>query len=217
MRKPRHPAAASSLAHRPTPHTAQARFPSLPTLHAPPNLEALRAHLASWRNQGLIHVLSVAAHNMQEVADWLPGHTLDPVERKDLESFGHCLTAFNERPLDYALTIRLFIDSQDPSAQTSRNIATTLDRLAILMGVKSNATDEPLHDLRTTLASFPHIESLEPQDLWSRIKPALEQALPPSLLQIDPSCAKKRVKQARGTWCAKYYTQSHQHTPLSII
>jgi hypothetical protein len=36
--------------------------------------------------------------------------------------------------------------------------------------------------------------------VWARIKPALELALPPSLLQLDPACAKKRVKHAQGTW-----------------
>ena len=65
----------------------------------------------------------------------------------------------------------------------------TLDTFAVLMGVKSNAplNDPKAHSLAASLASFPRPEQcgLAPElipQLWSSIKPALERALPPSLL-----------------------------------
>ncbi len=169
-------------------------------LHSPATLEELHHNLGTWRNQGLLHVLSVAALNMPDLADWFPVDT--PSQDKDEEacSLHECLRAFSKAPRDYARTISDFIATQDPATPTAQAIAATLDRLAILMSVKSNAPLEPDHDLQAALSAFPHLESLEPQDAWTRIKPALVRSLPPSLLLVDPACARKRVKQAKGTW-----------------
>jgi hypothetical protein len=130
---------------------------------------------------------------MPEISDWSPVGTPD-------RSLSHCLAALHRTPGDYASTIQDFIATQDPASPASQHIASTLDRLAILMAVKSNSAEETGHDLAAALQAFPRLDSLEPQDVWARIGPALELALPPSLLQLDPSCAKKRVKHAHGTW-----------------
>ena len=171
---------------------------SILRLHNPQTLEDLQTHLKTWRSQGLLHVLGVAALNMPALTDWFPA----PCEDKDdsTQSLLYCLETLSSRPLEYAHAIDSFIATQTPENPTAQSIATTLDRLAILMGVKSNATDELGHDLSAALSIFPHLDTLELQDAWSRIKPALENSLPPSLLRVDPAWGQKRAKQAKGTW-----------------
>lgn len=173
---------------------------SIMRLHAPPTPQTLLLMLGSWRNQGLLHVLHVAALNMPTLQDWFPVDTPDTDKNVDAFSLLLCLETLNQRPREYAHALESFIATQDPDSPTAQAIASTLDRLAILMGVKSNACEEPDHDLPSSLAAFPHLDSLEPQDVWARIKPVLIRSCPPSLLRPDPSYAKKRVKQAKGTW-----------------
>ena len=168
---------------------------SILRLHAPATRASLLTQLKTWRTSGLLHVLAVAAHNMPELADWFPSPA------PACPPLAHCLALLNDRPRDHASTIQRFIDSQDQASPTSQAIATTLDRLAILMGVRSNAPTPAGHDLASALEAFPsHVEDLEPHAIWTALKPAIEQALPPSLLRLDPACARKRVKQAQGTW-----------------
>jgi hypothetical protein len=173
---------------------------SIMRLHSPPTPEALAAQLASWRNQGLLHVLHVAVLNMPTLTDWFPTDAPDPTRNRDAAALAYLLGLPRTPGAGYQEAIARFIATQNPATPTAQAIATTLDRLAILMGVKSNAVEEPDHDLAACLAAFPHLDSLEPQDVWARIKPALIRACPPSLLLVDPFCAKKRVRQAKGTW-----------------
>ena len=173
---------------------------SILRLHDPQTLEDLQARLKTWRSQGLLHVLGVAALHMPDLADWFPVDT--PSEDSDLcaDSLLHCLEALRSKPANYAHTIGSFITTQTPETPTAQSIAVTLDRLAVLMGVRSNAVDEPGHDLASTLAGFPHLDVLEAQDAWISFKPALEDNLPPSILRVDPAWGQKRAKQAKGTW-----------------
>lgn len=170
---------------------------SIMRLHDPPDLATLRQHLATWRNQGLLHVLSLAAMHMPDLADWFHP-PLDDNGDEEAHSLVLTLEALRAQPRDYARTISDFIATQDPATPTAQAIATTLDRLAILMSVKSDADAE--HDLAKALQGFPCLDALETHELWCTLQPALVRALPPSLLRLDPSCAKKRVKQAQGTW-----------------
>ena len=167
-------------------------------LHAPPTPGDVLGSLATWREQGLLHVLSVAALNMQELSDWIPNATSE--SGADARSLAYLLKTLLDQPKEHATSIQYFISAQDPKNPISQSIALLLDHLAILMGVKSNAIEEVGHDLQTSLEAFPRLDCLEPQDMWTRIKPALEKSIPPSLLRLDPSCARKRYKQARGTW-----------------
>lgn len=173
---------------------------SIMRLHNPSDLDDLRHRLATWRHQGLIHVLSLAALHMPELSDWFPVSAPDHNRDEEACSLLLCLDALRKKPLDYAHAIEDFIATQDRASPTAQAIAATLDRLAILLSVKSNAPAEPDHDLRAALAAFPHLEAVEPQDAWVRLKPALVRSLPPSVLFVDPACARKRVKQAKGTW-----------------
>jgi hypothetical protein len=174
---------------------------SIMRLHSPASLDDLQRYLAAWRNQGLLHVLSVAALNMPTLADWFPVNTPSHSADEDARALYHLLEQYKADPGKYESDISLFIAALgDQTSPTAQAIASTLDRLAILMSVKSNASEETGHDLAGALQAFPRLDSLEPQDVWTRIKSALELALPPTLLQLDPACAKKRVKHAKGTW-----------------
>jgi hypothetical protein len=167
-------------------------------LQSPASVDDLHQKLSAWRNQGLLHVLSVAALNMPDLSDWFPGIAPpDCAENEEARSLRYCLDTLHKSPQDHRKVLLAFINTQDPATPTAQAIAGTLDRLAILMSVKSNAVLEPDHDLAASLALFPRLETLEPHDLWCRIKPALEQALPPSILRVDPrsSCVRKRVRK----------------------
>jgi len=172
-----------------------------------------------WRHQGLVHVLSVAAFAMPTLPDWFPINTPSHSTDEDARALHHFLELHNADPSKYESGIDLFIAALgEQTSPTSQAIMCTLDRLAILMGVKSNAEDEHDHSLHDVLATFPRLESLEPQDVWASIKPALERAIPPSLLRVEPtsSCIRKRVKKhqtrpATGTWCAKLHPPPHTH------
>ena len=173
---------------------------SILRLHSPATLEELHQTLSAWRNQGLLHVLSVAALNMPDLSDWFHDAAPHTAELATLKTFFQCLRSLVEKPQDYIKAISNFIDSQDPASPTYQAIAAILDRLAVLMSVKSNAENEPYHDLEYALKDFPRLEALEPHDVWTRLKPALVRSLPPSVLRVDPVCARKRGKQAKGTW-----------------
>lgn len=165
---------------------------SIMRLHAPPTPPAL----AHWRQQGLLHVLHVAAVNMPDHAqDWgLPAH--QPL-RDLLAVLNH---PSPQSPAERLEAIQRFVAAHDPSQPASQHVASCLDRLAVLMGVKSNAPTPEKHDLAACLAAFPHLEALQAASTWATIKSALENALPPSLLLLDATCAKRRIKQADGTW-----------------
>ena len=173
---------------------------SIMRLHDPATLEDLQAKLKTWRSQGLLHVLSVAALNMPTLAHWFPVDTPNPDKDMCACSLVYCLESLHTTPANYAHTIESFIDTQDPASPTAQAIAATIDRLAVLMGVKSNAELE--HDLSVSLAGFPQLDTIDIPDAWVLLKPALEQALPPSCLRVDPAWASKRAKLAvhKGTW-----------------
>ena len=65
------------------------------------------------------------------------------------------------------------------------------------MRVKSNAHDEAGHDLDACLDAFPPLENLDTPDIWARIKPALEAAIPPSVLALA-GCHCKKKKSANN-------------------
>ena len=151
-----------------------------------------------WRSEGLVHVLSIAAMHMPTLADWFQTPTPDPATDDDARALAHFLDRINATPREYVQAIECFIATLNgSSSRTAQAIATTIDRLAILMNVKSDAIDESGHDLAAALASFPQDFELQHTATWTRIKAALEQSMPPSILRVDPeaSCLKKRVRK----------------------
>jgi hypothetical protein len=168
----------------------------------------MRPWLSTWRNQGLLHVLALAAVQMPTLADWFPPPLQDLLEESSAVTEG-LATLLDRLPsarseTDAAGIIEAFIASQAPhaSTQVAQSIARTVDRLAVLMRVKSNAgDDEADHSLDTCLDVFPPLEALETYDIWAQLKPALERTIPPSLLCLD-HCRRKggKVSSSPPSW-----------------
>lgn len=208
---------------------------SILRLHNPPTLAVLKHdYLPKWREQGLLHVLSVAAYNMPDPADW---GILDSIHktgndapilasRRTAENRNGSIRVFPPHPpigqdpdtihllltqlfTDGTDSIKAFIDSQNTDLPQHQAFLTLLDRLAILMNVKSNATFLKDHDLGIALGALSPLDSLPLTVAWSMLKAALEIAMPPSMLLIDPSLAKKRLKHGndKGSWYACHSPQ----------
>jgi hypothetical protein len=183
-----------------------------------PDVSTVANALQSWRKQGLLHVLALAAHHMPTLADWFPSATPSPENDADALALARFLERINAAPQDHISAIRYFIAALgDHASPTAQSIMATIDRLAILMGVKSNARSQGEHSLAAALAAFPRLEeepssSSSPADVWWSLRGALEQAVPPSVLRVDPAspCVRKRVRKSaspqqqqqapHGTW-----------------
>lgn len=140
---------------------------------------------------------------MRELADWgiqaLPrplGHTLVDPHADKRELLSQLFTDGTDAIVRFILASGFEDDNQA--------FYGLLDRLAILMGVKSNAVSPEQHDLATTLAKFPRLELLPLTSAWASLKPVLEACIPPSFLRIDANLARKRAKQALGSWYVFY-------------
>ena len=149
--------------------------------------------LPAWREKGLLHVLAVAITHLPHLADW------KLAQDEHSEALANLLKAW-PHARSYADTdkcIAQLVRAQSPGAHGDPvSLTLTLERLAVLMGVKSNAplNDPKAHSLSAALSSFPRPEQcgvapeLIPQ-LWSTIKPAIERALPPSSLRAPTTGA----------------------------
>jgi hypothetical protein len=166
---------------------------SILRLHSPPTPE----DLATWRHTGLVHVLAVAALHMPAVADWFPHNPPSPTRDPAACALHECLTGLNTTPLSYRKHMHdlvTLLDCEDTATTTTQAIFHTLDTAAVLMRVKSNApaNDPGGHCLDSALATFPTeedcaLDAAKLPQLWASIKPALERALPPSLLLPRPA------------------------------
>lgn len=193
-------------------HVAHSQLRLCPAYRLASLEEFVRPWVATWRNQGLVHVLAVAALHMPALADWFPqpNSTQEPQEddetrpaessavTRGLVSLLHNLPDARSEAQAAAI-LADFIHSQKPhvATPTAQAIARTIDRLAVLMRVKSNAHDEAGHDLDACLDAFPPLENLDAPDIWARIKPALEAAIPPSVLALA-GCHCKKKKSANN-------------------
>ena len=169
--------------------------------------EFMRPWASAWRNQGLLHVLAVAAVNMPALHDWFPDPGVEdlPVGKDELAAKDGLANLLHHLPharseSDAVGMLETFIATQRPAARTAQAIARTIDRLAILMRVKSNADHEPGHDLDACLDAFPPLENLDAPDIWARVKPALEQAIPPSILVLADCQCKKKTRVSAPSW-----------------
>jgi hypothetical protein len=199
---------------------------SILRLQDPPTLALLKQeYLPRWREQGLLHVLSVAAYNMPDLVDWglsshhplntgndapITSHRTTEHRNGSIRVFARpsqnsaVQTLLTEFFTDGTDSIKAFIQSQDMDQPHHQAFLAQLDRLAILMNVKSNANYPTDHDLSIALGALSPLDSLPLTAAWGNLKPALELAMPPSILLIDPILAKKRLKQGsdKGSWYA---------------
>ena len=160
--------------------------------------ERFKLNALCWRDQGLTHVLLLAATQRPELADWLPeGLCATPAGR----GLGEALRALRRPTALTRLeeTLRRFVGTQGPAEDpASLHVAASLDALATLMRVKSNPGRHSGHgtalcdnlDLHHPLGDAPLATA------WRHWKEEAEKAFPPSLLCPN---LQKRAKQ-RPTW-----------------
>jgi hypothetical protein len=147
-------------------------------------VEFAHQELASWRRRGLFYPLLVAAHRMPAASDWLPAPLLSEPSAQGLGRFLSAVHAC--QGVDACAThIEDFIASQDPSEASARAVMRVLDRLAVLMRVKSDAAAREDHLLDRCLRAFPRLDAMDAPEVWAHVKPALEAAMPPSVLCAD--------------------------------
>ena len=152
-----------------------------------------------WRDKGLLYPLAVSALYMRELRDWLP-------EQCWVHPLGHALMGWVERmqqPARGNPVPGLRAVEREWAADTtgvSLLLGHTLDRVAILMGVKSNARAADPADFRLAKAlnEFPRSFGAGQHEAvyhaWHCLKACVEDAMPPSLL-----CA-PLVRPRRPTW-----------------
>jgi hypothetical protein len=148
----------------------------------PDSFEEFRDDLLGWREACMYHPVCLAAQHMPRAENWLPRHLIhesqDWQEMLDeFNQFGFCsgprLAGFCER-------------LADRSTELTNHICGVLDRVAVLMRVRSNHVAPPLvlDDVlpRLQFQSDPRSPYTHSLKMWGKLKPTLENTLPPSLM-----------------------------------
>jgi len=158
------------------------------------------AAFPSWRDTGLFFPLALSAVYMPSIASWLPE------ERHSDSSFGilfsRCLSCLGRPGFDHVSPLKALaaVWAAD-STGASQVVAGTLDRVAVLMGIRSNGKPGEF-SLAAALAAFPRSFSGDPEadmhesnyHAWHTLRAAVEATFPPSLL-LAPC-----VRPKRPTW-----------------
>lgn len=159
----------------------------------PASYDEFKADFIGWRNACMYHPACLAAQHMPRAESWVPPELIHESHdwQEWLDEFnnsgfctGHRLAAFCERLVDR-------------SSKFNNHICGLLDRVAILMRVKSNHV--PSRALETTPTLDDVLQGLQfesdPQSpythslkMWGTLKPTLEASLPPSLMCQSMSC-----------------------------
>lgn len=179
-----------------------------------------------WRSMGLLYPMAVGAGHGYPLTQIAPSALQCPV----VNSLVEAVNAVREPELENGtglsrknngqLFAKLCRDWNSSEPQIQLLLASYYDRLAVLMGVKSNAnagSDE--FDLKQSLKAFADsFQGNEDQGLhetnystWPRIKSSVERAFPPSVL-----CA-PLVKPSRTTWGYSKLTLSAVHPATSAV
>lgn len=166
-----------------------------------------------WREAGLYYPLVLASIHMPTLGFWVPAqvhHTYVAA------SFLDCLESLRNPAADHTdLLSQLARAWEADTTGTADVISGILDRLAVLMGVKSNGPNFCLADaLRDFSGSIPASDHGDPSaDMhaqnyraWHSIRQRVESAFPPSLLALP------LVKPKRDTWGFHRLTLSVQST-----
>jgi hypothetical protein len=153
----------------------------------PSSFEEFHADFLGWRDTCMYHPACLAAQNMPRAECWVPSHLMHESQdwQELLDEFnqfgfctGHRLAGFCER-------------LADRSPELTNHICGILDRVAILMRVRSNHIRTQADDKTLTIDDVlprlqfqsdprsPYTHSLK---MWGTLKPTLETCLPPSLM-----------------------------------
>lgn len=176
-------------------------------------------HFPAWRQAGLYYPLAIAAVYMPNLEQWLPSHLL---ETPFAFYLGDCIAGLRSyQTCHYTCIAQLSVAWKADTSEASLVAGSILDRLAVLMGVKSNGRPgEGNFDLERTLACF----ASEFQPLgdgegthahnyrcWFMLKAGLEAAFPPSVL-----CA-PLVRPKKSTWGYKALTLDVAAGPVAFF
>ena len=148
-----------------------------------------------WRDTGLFFPLTLAARHMPTLGHWLP---LDVHATPLARSLADCLNCSAGAGTTAEVLERLCSAWGSDTSGAAHLLAGTLDRIAVLMRVKSNA--RPGQDMRLdpALAAFPRSFGGSMHEAnhaaWKGLASAVEDAFPPSLL-LAPL-----VRPKKPTW-----------------
>lgn len=173
-----------------------------------------KSRFPAWRKKGLYYCIGLASMYMPHLADWLPE---EAHESKVAMSFDACLYRLRVPGQDHSAALfRLAEDWAADRTGAAEVLSGKLDRLAILMGVKSNGSPFELAGaLRKFAEQFPTSELGAPATethrqnyaAWHCVKAAVEETFPPSLLSAP------LVRPKRDTWGYQRLTLSVQQQP----
>ena len=167
----------------------------------------------NWRRAGLYHPLCLAARNLPNASQWVPKSQLH--EAGDWQDL---LDQFNESSFCSKHRMAAVCESLiDRSPMLCNHICAMLDRVAILIRVKSNPTsptgsrclDDYMHMLQLPIdESSPYTHCLA---TWGKLRQIIEEAVPPSLM-----CPSLYPPSNRGAWGYSRMDLAMQHDLLCI-
>jgi hypothetical protein len=179
----------------------------------PDSFDDFQCRLVNWRKAGLYHALCLAARNMPNAEDWVPKSLLhESGDWQDLlDQFNRSSFCTKERMAGVCEALA------DRSPALCNHICSLLDKVAILMRVKSNPPtpsastrlDDYLHMLQLPVdESSPYTHCL---GTWGKLRPIIEEAVPPSLL-----CPSLYPPANRGAWGYRRLELRMEHGRLCI-
>ena len=171
-----------------------------------------------WRETGLYYPLILASVHMPTLGFWVPPqvhHT------RVAASFWECLESLRNPLADHTAPLADLADAwMADTSGTADVISGTLDRLAVLMGVKSNGPNfclaEVLKNFSETVPASDHgapSADMHAQNYqaWHGLKQSIEETFPPSILSLP------LVKPKRDTWGFRRLTLCVQPTDAAPI
>jgi hypothetical protein len=149
------------------------------------SLDQCALELSGWRRRGLYYPLLLAASGLPTVQQWLPPELQAEPPARGLATLLAALASPALAGPDLDGLVADFARSQaSPSHASASHIASALDRVAAVMGVRSDAAHRDDHALSPGIARLRQLshDLTDPADIWALAKPELERALPPSAL-----------------------------------
>jgi hypothetical protein len=158
-----------------------------------------------WRQSGLFYPLALAATYMPDLHSWLPSEVHSSHVAR---AFAGCLQALRDPSLDHVSHLSsLAVAWASDNTGAAHILSGIMDRLAVLMGVKSNGNPhcpDGGFTLQHALDAFPTSlgDSMHESNFlwWHQARSAIEATFPPSLL-----CA-PLVRPKRASWGHKQLT-----------